>query len=185
MSSVETAYSMACEVIDCKGRMEAWSILRTESGCSSKTPRNGAGRGYVLRHLSLRIGLIALTVSSGVTGAWALLAPRSFYDDFPGGRRSWVSALPPYNEHLVRDVGGLYLALTLVLLAAAVIMERRLVIVALVAALLNAVPHFIFHVTHVDELSTGDQIAQTASLVFVMVVPMVLLPVAVAREPEE
>lgn len=138
-----------------------------------------------MRQLSLRIGLIALTVSSGVTGGWALLAPRSFYDDFPGGGRSWVSALPPYNEHLVRDVGGLYVALTLVLLAAAVIMERRLVIVALVAALVNAVPHFIFHVAHVDELSTGDQIAQTASLLFVMVVPMALLPFAVAREPEE
>jgi len=42
-----------------------------------------------------------------LVGFWALLAPRSFYDDFPGGGRSWVSALPPYNEHLVRDVGGL------------------------------------------------------------------------------
>ncbi|MEX2159250.1 MAG: hypothetical protein WEB04_07595 [Dehalococcoidia bacterium] len=139
----------------------------------------------MLRQLSLRIGLIALTLSSGLIGTWALLAPRSFYDDFPGGGRSWVSALPPYNEHLVRDVGGLYLALTLVLLAAAVIMERRLVIVALVAALVNAVPHVIFHVTHVDGLSSGDQIAQTASLVFAMVVPMALLPAAVASEPEE
>lgn len=113
-------------------------------------------------------------------GVWALVAPRSFYDDFPGGGRSWVSASPPYNEHLVRDVGGLYLALTVVLLAAAVIMERRLVIVALVAALVNAVPHFIFHVTHVDGLSTSDQIAQTASLAVAMVVPMALLPFAVA-----
>ena len=136
----------------------------------------------MLRQLGLRIGLIVLTVSSGVTGAWALLAPRSFYDDFPGGGRSWVSALPPYNEHLVRDVGGLYLALTLVLLAAAVVMERRLVIVALVAALANAVPHLIFHVAHVDELSTGDQIAQTASLVLLLVVPLALLPVAVASK---
>ena len=134
----------------------------------------------MIRDLSLRIGLIVLTVSSGVIGVWALLAPRSFYDDFPGGGRSWVSALAPYNEHLVRDVGGLYLALTAVLLAAAVIMERRLVIVALVAALVNAVPHFIFHVSHVDGLSTGDQIAQTASLALALAVPMALLPVAIA-----
>lgn len=133
-----------------------------------------------MRDLGLRLGLLFLTVSSGVIGVWAVLAPRSFYDDFPGGGRSWVSALPPYNEHLVRDVGGLYLALTVVLLAAAVIMERRLVIVALVAALVNAVPHFIFHVGHTDGLSTGDQIAQTVSLALVLAVPIALLPVAIA-----
>ena len=34
-----------------------------------------------------------------------------FYDDFPGLGRSWVAADGPYNEHLVRDVGALNLAL--------------------------------------------------------------------------
>ena len=34
---------------------------------------------------------------------------RSFYEDFPLGR-GWVEALPAYSEHLVRDVGGLFLA---------------------------------------------------------------------------
>ena len=53
-----------------------------------------------------------------IDGLYALLAPRSFYEDFPFGR-GWVEALPAYNEHLVRDVGALFLATAVVLLAAA------------------------------------------------------------------
>src|SRR3990170_7280069 len=98
-----------------------------------------------MRELWLRAGLLVLAVGSGVVGLWALAAPRSFYDDFPGGGRHWVSALPEYNEHLVRDVGGLNLAVAALLLVAAVVLERRLVQVALVAPLLYAVPHLIFH----------------------------------------
>src|SRR3972149_6731593 len=111
-----------------------------------------------MRDLWLRVGLGRLGVAAADVGVWALAAPRSFYDDFPGGGRSWVSAVGPYNEHLVRDVGGLNLALALLLVAAGVLLERRLVIVVLVAYLVNAVPHFVFHVSHMDEMSTGDQV---------------------------
>lgn len=45
-----------------------------------------------------------LALQSVVVGAWALLAPRSFYD-FPDAGRSWVSVDGPHNEHLLRDVG--------------------------------------------------------------------------------
>jgi hypothetical protein len=131
-----------------------------------------------MRHLWLRVGLGLLAVAAADLGLWALAAPRSFYDDFPGGGRSWVSAVGPYNEHLVRDVGGLNLALALLLVAAAVLLERRLVIVVLVAYLVNAVPHFVFHVSHMDELSTADQVGQTVSLALAVVVPLALLPLA-------
>ena len=86
--------------------------------------------------------------------------------------------MPPYNEHMVRDIGSLYLALALLLAAAAVLLERRLVIVALAAYLVNAVPHFIFHVTHMDELSTADQVGQTVSLALAVLLPLALLPLA-------
>ena len=59
------------------------------------------------------LGLIQL-----FDGLYARWAPRSFYDDFPLGR-GWVEALPAYSEHLVRDVGGLFIATAVVLLAAA------------------------------------------------------------------
>jgi hypothetical protein len=131
-----------------------------------------------VRDLWLRLGLGLLAVAAANVGVWALAAPRSFYDDFPGGGRSWVSAVGPYNEHLVRDVGELNLALALLLAAAAVLLGRRLVIVALAVYLVNAVPHFIFHVSHMDELSTGDQVAQTVSLALAVLLPLALLPLA-------
>jgi len=37
---------------------------------------------------------------------WILLAPQGFYDTFPSGPAEWVSPLPPYNEHLLRDFGA-------------------------------------------------------------------------------
>ena len=130
-----------------------------------------------MRELWLRGGLLVLAAGSGLVGLWALAAPRSFYDDFPGGGRHWVSALPEYNEHLIRDAGGLNLAVAALLLAAAVVLERRLVQVALVAPLLYAVPHLIFHVAEVGELeSSGDKVAQTLTLVLAVVIPLVLLP---------
>jgi len=141
-----------------------------------------------MRELWLRAGLLVLAVGSGVVGLWALAAPRSFYDDFPGGGRHWVSALPEYNEHLVRDVGGLNLAVAALLLVAAVVLERRLVQVALVAPLLYAVPHLIFHLAEVDALeSTCDKIAQTLTLVLAVVIPLALLPLTLrlgSTEPD-
>ncbi|RTL69410.1 MAG: hypothetical protein EKK42_04560 [Pseudonocardiaceae bacterium] len=82
----------------------------------------------------LRVGLLVLAATQAFVGLWALPAPRSFYDDFPAPGRSWVSALPPYNEHLVRDVGALSLALTVLLVAAAIWLDRRLVAITLVGS---------------------------------------------------
>ena len=47
------------------------------------------------------------------------VAPKSFYEDFPGAGRVWVAVDGPYNEHLVRDVGSLNLALAFVAVAGA------------------------------------------------------------------
>ena len=116
-----------------------------------------------------------------MAGVWALLAPQSYYDDFPGGGRSWVLAFPPYNEHLVRDVGGLTHSLAVLLVFAAIILERRLIQAVSVAAMVYAVPHFAFHVAHLEEWSTGDQVAGTVALVLFMAIPLVLLLLATVR----
>jgi hypothetical protein len=65
--------------------------------------------------LPLRVGMALLAVSPLGVGVWALFAPRSFFQDFPAAGRHWVSALGPYNEHLMRDVGALNLALLVLL----------------------------------------------------------------------
>jgi hypothetical protein len=119
--------------------------------------------------------LVILASASLAVGLWALPFPRSFYDDFPLPGRHWISALGPYNEHLVRDVGALNLALGVLLVLAAVLLERRLVQVSLVAYLACAVPHFVFHLTKGHAFSLCDNLANMVTLGIAVLLPLVLL----------
>ncbi|GAY10391.1 hypothetical protein TOK_4751 [Pseudonocardia sp. N23] len=127
----------------------------------------------------LRAGLLVLGVTQAVVGLWALPAPRSFYDGFPAPGHHWVSALPPYNEHLVRDVGALSLALTVLLVAAAVWLDRRLVAITLVVFAVWTVPHVVFHSVHLHGFSVLDATAQTVGFAVEVVVAAVLAVVLV------
>ena len=117
------------------------------------------------------IFLLAAALSIGLT---ATVVPHTFYADFPFVTR-WVELLPPYNEHLVTDVGGLYLGFSVLLAWAAVTLDRTLVQAVSVAWLLSAGIHLLFHAGHLGNFSTGDAIAEIASLVLLLVPP----PVAV------
>ena len=112
----------------------------------------------------LRVALGYLALVSAQIGLWALLAPRSFFDDFPGLGRAWVAVDGPYNEHLVRDVGALNLALVAVLVFAAVKLTRPAVLTAAVASLTWGIPHLLYHVFNTDGLATGDVIASLGGL---------------------
>ncbi len=128
------------------------------------------------RRRVIRAGLVILAIPAAEIGIWATLAPRSFYDDFPGGGRAWVSADPPYNEHLVRDVGAFQLGLFAFLVFALVVMERRLVQAALVASATAATPHLIFHLTDTESLSTSDNVLSLGGQFLLVVVALGLLP---------
>lgn len=123
----------------------------------------------------IRVALGYLVLVSLQIGAWAQFAPRSFYDDFPGLGRAWVSVDGPYNEHLVRDVGGLYLALTVLLVASIITLSRALVITASAAVLASGVPHLVYHLANRDGLSTGDLGASLTGLVAFALIPLALL----------
>ncbi len=123
----------------------------------------------------LRIGLVYLAVANALVGFWAAFAPRSFFADFPGGSRAWVAADGPYNEHLVRDVGELNLALFVVVAAAAITLSLPLVRAALAATIVNGVVHVLYHARHLDPYETGDRIALIGSLVLVPIVAALLL----------
>lgn len=129
-----------------------------------------------------RVILVALGAVQTLDGLYALLSPRGFYDDFPVGR-GWVASTPAYSEHLVRDVGGLFLGTGVLMLIAAVWLERRVVLAALTAWLLFAVPHTTYHLLNLDALGTGDAIAEAASLAATVVLPIWLL-VLLARDRE-
>jgi hypothetical protein len=132
--------------------------------------------GSLVKHrFEARVILIALGGIQFVNGVWATLAPRSFYDDFPLGIGGWVAALPEYNEHLMRDVGGLFLATGFILLAAAARLERRLLAVALISYLLFSIPHAIFHFFNLEPYGTGDVIGNVIALTATVVLPLWLL----------
>jgi hypothetical protein len=111
-----------------------------------------------------RVALAILALIGLQVGLWAAFFPQSFYDDFPGSGRAWVSVDGPYNEHLVRDVGALNLALAVVAIVAIVTLSRAAVIAAGGAWLAYAVPHLVYHLRHLDVLEDSDQLAVAFTL---------------------
>jgi hypothetical protein len=123
----------------------------------------------------IRIALIYLTVTIGLLAIWILVAPRGFYDNFPGGSAHWVSALPPYNEHLERDFGATSLGLALLAGLAAYWMDRRVIQATALAMLAAGLPHLAYHLTTTEHYSTGDNIASLIGLALDVVLPLGLL----------
>src|SRR5437763_17176837 len=125
----------------------------------------------------LRGGLAVLAVTPAYVGIWATVAPRGFYDTFPGAGHHWVSAVGAYDEHLVRDVGALYLGSLVLLAFAFAWLDRRLVQAALVSYAVGGLPHLVYHATALDSFSVGDAIAEMAGLGLNVFLPLALLPV--------
>jgi hypothetical protein len=122
------------------------------------------------RSTAARIGLVLVAVGNAELGIWGVLAPRSFFRNYPGFGHHWVSALGVYNEHLVRDFAAASLGLSVMLVAAAIWFERRIVLIAGTAFLTATLPHFAYHVTTTESFSTADNAASLGAFVLEMVV---------------
>ncbi len=130
----------------------------------------------------LRAGLLLLLLASLSVGPWAQFFPASFWEGFPGFGHAWVSTDGPYNEHLVRDVGGLQLGMAVVLLAALLRPDESLLRVAALASVVWQMPHAVYHLVHVGDLSTPtDRVAQSVLLVLTLAVAVALLAVSSRR----
>jgi hypothetical protein len=127
----------------------------------------------------LRPGLVLLAAIEIVLGLWTLLFPASFYADVPT-----VDLTPPFSEHLFRDFGGATLGLAVVLTAAAVRPERRLVVTALLAYLAFAAPHLVFHLGHLQGAGGPAATVLVVVLTGSVVLPLALLVIALRRQPE-
>ena len=114
-----------------------------------------------------RLALAVLLVAALSIGLTATAFPRVFYDDFPF-LTHWVELLPPFNEHLVTDVGGLYLGFAILFGWAAWTFERALVRPLCIAWLVTAGVHLIFHASHLKGFGTADAIAEIASLALLL-----------------
>ncbi len=122
-----------------------------------------------------RIAVEALAISAAFVGIWAEFAPRSFYNSFPGLGHRWVSAAGPYDEHLVRDVGGLYLALLVITVWVAVRPTADTLRMVGSGWLVFHLAHLAFHLDHLDGLSTADKIGNVVSLSAVLLLALVLV----------
>jgi hypothetical protein len=127
---------------------------------------------------ALRPGLALLAAVETVLGLWTLLFPASFYADVPT-----VGLTPPFSEHPFRDFGGATLGLAVVLTAAAIWTERRLVVVALLAYLAFSAPHLAFHLEHLHGADVPAATALVAVLAGSVALPLALLAVALHRRP--
>jgi hypothetical protein len=123
---------------------------------------------------SARAALGFLFLTTLTIGLTAAFLPRTFYDDFPF-LAHWVELLPPYNEHLVTDVGGLYLGFSILFAWAAWTLERTLVRALCTAWLLAATLHLLFHADHLAGFGSGDAIGQLTTLALLLVPPPIAI----------
>jgi hypothetical protein len=133
----------------------------------------------------VRLGLGALAALNLWWGAWARLVPRQFYDSFPGFGHHWTAAYPPYNEHLIEDLGATFLTLGLLLALATALADRRVRLTVLGAVLAFNLLHLQFHAGHQGTMSTMDYGASIGALALGVLAPVLLagLDALAARRP--
>ncbi len=128
-----------------------------------------------------RYALLLIAAFMLPTAVQATFAPRSWFDDFPLGR-GWVAAEGgAYDEHLVRDVGVLFLALIIVTVWAA--LRGELTRAVAIAWVVQGVLHVVYHIGHLDGLGTADKLALVVSLVSIPVLALVALWAGTAPRP--
>lgn len=128
-----------------------------------------------------RVWLGAIGLFMLPSGVQAGFTPRSFFDDFPIGR-GWIAAEGgSYDEHLVRDVGVLFLALIIVTLWAA--WRGESLVPVAVAWLVQGVGHVAYHVSHLDGAADADRVGLVGSLVVIPALATLALGAMVTSPP--
>ncbi|HEX6953372.1 MAG TPA: hypothetical protein VF156_00715, partial [Agromyces sp.] len=124
----------------------------------------------------IRTAALALTAAiSFFVGGWASFAPASFFDSFPGVLGQWVATDGPYNEHLVRDVGAMYLALGAASVAGLVWRRPAVARVLGLAWTVFGALHLGYHATHLDHLTPEAAVGTVVSLTLSLGLGVLLL----------
>lgn len=122
------------------------------------------------------IGLWLMALTGLITGLQQQFTPRWFYDEFPGFGMHWVSGDGPFNEHLLRDLGGANLALAMVIFLVMARPTAFMVRAVAVAFLVPQASHFVYHLLHLNTLATSlDRVLQTTLLTATILVPILVL----------
>lgn len=118
-----------------------------------------------------RIAMLVIGVPNVITGLWAVVDPKGWYEDFPGWAPRLVASVPPFNEHLAADAGAGLLASGVVAVLAAWWNRRDVTVVAMTAYLAFALPHALWHLTNpADLLSGGEDMVNTGTLLAAVVI---------------
>lgn len=131
------------------------------------------GDNWSRRPRQERVALGSIAVLMLPAALQAAFAPRSFFDDFPLGRRWIASPGDTYNEHLVRDVGELLLAV--IIATAWTVLRHRAGRGIALAWLVQGVAHVGFHAQHLDGVAGVDQVGLIGSFLIVPVLAVVAL----------
>jgi hypothetical protein len=101
--------------------------------------------------------LAVLALTAAWSGPWALLTPRQFYTSFPGAGRHWIVIDGAYNEHLIRDVGAMYLALLVLSVGAAIRADPGTTRLAGASWVTFGLPHLMYHSAHLSMYGNLDR----------------------------
>lgn len=125
-----------------------------------------------------RLHILALAASAALglfVGGWAYFASVGFYDSFPGVLGSWVSVDGPYNEHLIRDVGAMYLALAAASIGGLIWRHEIAFRILGIAWTVFGLLHFAYHVLHLEHMSPASAIGEMVALGVSLLLGVVLL----------
>jgi hypothetical protein len=123
-----------------------------------------------------RAVLLLLAATAAFVGFWAYFAPEHWYATFPGLGHHWQPVLGPYNPHLAKDVGAMYLGLTALSLAATWRTTDTFVTRLTGGAwTVFNVLHLIYHLQHLAMYQPLDQALNVISLVLVTIAGAALL----------
>jgi hypothetical protein len=126
--------------------------------------------------MMIRLSLAFLLLNTLFVGLWAQFLPSSFYLYFPNFSWAWIDIDGPYNQHLIRDVGGLNLALSVLIFLALTRLEPVLLRAVALSTLFYQIPHTFYHVIHLPLLPTTiQQTTQTFFLVLGIFASLVIL----------
>lgn len=115
-------------------------------------------------------------------GVWAFFFPQEFYDSFPGALGSWVSVDGPFNEHLIRDVGAMYLALGGASVGSLIWRNEAVYRVLGIAWTVFGALHFAYHALHLHHMTIVDAVGEMISLGVSLLLGVVLLIPSANRE---
>jgi hypothetical protein len=125
----------------------------------------------------IRLQLAILALVQVTVGFWNQAFPESFYRDFPT-----VDLTPGFSEHYARDFGGATMGIALVLAIACVLPRAAFVFPAALAYSLYSIPHFAFHLQHLEGATTLEAVALTGANALVSLMGLTVLVLTVVRD---